>query len=232
MTTKYTDLFFDLDHTLWDYNRNSDATLELLFEKYKQVYGWKFSLDELLENFTKINNQLWSEHNKGLIGKNEIRETRFISIFEQLGIGEDQYPSSISEEYITICPTKTHLIPGAIEVLEYCQVKYKLHLITNGFDDVQSIKIERSGLSKYFHHVITSERVQSQKPNSKFFKKTFDLTAADPQYSLVIGDNPDADILGALDYGVDCIYFNPEEKISDHQPTYEISTLHEIMELL
>ncbi|MBR9997762.1 MAG: HAD-IA family hydrolase, partial [Cyclobacteriaceae bacterium] len=149
-----------------------------------------------------------------------------------LGLGEEHVPPDIGQAYLDRCPVKGHVIPNAFEVLDYLRPKYGLHVITNGFDDVQGIKLVHSKLRDYFDHIITSESVGHKKPNKEMFEKAIALIGAKTGECIMIGDNPVTDIQGAINASLDVIYFNPEQETHNLPVTYEIRNLLELRGIL
>ena len=228
---KYNHILFDLDHTLWDYDTNARETLSDLYDEYQLAGHGLFSKDLFISTFFEINEALWVDYNHDRIPKGYIRQNRFRKIFDSLRLPLRHYPAGIDEKYLHTCPTKTNTIPNAIEVLEHLKPHFQLHILTNGFNDVQSVKLEKSGLMDYFDKIITSESAASKKPSPQIFEFTMRTIGADPQESLMIGDILNTDIKGARDYGIDQVYFNPG-KVTDYQATFAISNLLELKEIL
>jgi len=228
--SQYTTLFFDLDHTLWDYDANSKETLSDIYLRHLTDYD-QFSLEIFLKNFHKINSSLWHRYNKGLIDKTYIRENRFDQILSNLNIKNLTLAGQLSEEFLFQCPRKTHLIPHTLPILEELSQKYRLYILTNGFEDVQSIKMESCNIASFFDHVITSDGCGYQKPDPAFFKHALEHSECDPAQALMIGDNLKTDILGALNTGIDTVYFNPSKNGRPHKSTFEISSLDQLLEI-
>ncbi|OOQ58562.1 YjjG family noncanonical pyrimidine nucleotidase [Mucilaginibacter pedocola] len=207
--TKYTHIFFDLDHTIWDFDKNAEETLHELYGTYKLVDVGVHSADIFIETYTRHNHRLWAQYHLGEITKDELRDARFKSTFTELGLHPDVMPADFEDAYVRLCPTKTNLFPHAHETLEYLQAKYTLHLISNGFKDSTQLKVAGTGLAKYFANVIISEVVGVNKPDPLIFQHAVDLAGTTKHESLMIGDSIEADIRGALGFGMDAIYFNP-----------------------
>lgn len=198
-------VFFDLDHTLWDFDRNSGLT----FKKIFNLNGIDTNLTEFLEVYEPINFQYWKLYREEKIDKARLRFGRLHDAFSQLNVVVK--PSMIyklSEDYIAHLCTFNHLFDGAIEILEYLQPKYQLHIITNGFKEVQQGKLNKANIDHYFHTVTNSEMVGVKKPNPRIFNHALQMANANANNSIMIGDNLEADILGALDVGLDAICFN------------------------
>lgn len=216
---QYTHIFFDLDHTIWDFDKNAEETLHELYGTYKLADIGVHSADLFIETYTRHNHRLWAQYHLGEITKDELRDARFKSTFTELGLQPGLMPIDFEDAYVNLCPTKTNLFPHAHETLEYLQGKYTLHLISNGFKDSTRLKVAGTGLGKYFQHVIISEVVGVNKPDPLIFQHAIDLAGASKEESLMIGDSIEADIRGALGFGMDAIYFNPSnlEKPADVQ---------------
>ncbi|WP_028981358.1 YjjG family noncanonical pyrimidine nucleotidase [Sporocytophaga myxococcoides] len=225
-------IFFDLDHTLWDFDKNCFETLRELYELHQMHSFNSFSCNDFFEVYTEINESLWKDYNAGTITKEIIRDKRFILTFNKLGLSEKFVPEKINEQFLSICPAKGNVFPFALEVLEYLKNKYQLHIITNGFKETQHIKLETSGLSKYFPIVINSEICGFKKPDVKIFDYAFKVTSATNSDSIMIGDDWDADITGAMNAGMPYIWFNPKQRSNSFVPENEITCLSELYKVL
>jgi len=167
-----------------------------------------------------------------MLSKEVLRDLRFRHALQAFGIENDQLAVNLSEEYLYHSPRNVHLFPNAQQILELLQTNYQLHMITNGFEEVQQIKLETSGLGKYFQRVITSEEAGVKKPDCKIFAYALEKTGAHPNESLMIGDDLEVDILGAKTCGMDQVFFNPEKVTHDQIVTFEITDLLELKEIL
>jgi putative hydrolase of the HAD superfamily len=229
---KYKHILFDLDHTLWDFEKNStEALLEVYDHFHLEKFG-KFTPVEFVLKFKEINAYLWDQYNQNKIEKDYLREKRFKLAFTGLGISGKGVPSDIGEYYLQRCPVKNHVIPHAFEVLDYLRPKYRLHVITNGFDDVQDIKLTHSNLKDYFDTIITSEKVGFKKPSREMFEKAIEKIQAKTGECIMVGDNPTTDIQGAINASLDVIFFNPEGITHNLPVTYEIRSLLELIQIL
>jgi len=232
----YKHIFFDLDHTLWDYESNAKLTLFELHDRFELDAIGISTAQEFYFHFTKINDELWNQFNVGKITKFELRDSRFPSIFEASGAIMKMVPDDlfkrISRDFILECSKKSGVFAGAKEILDYLQPNYPLHIITNGFEETQSVKLKSAGIDRYFNQVITSERAGSKKPLKGIFNYAMKHAKAVPEDSIMIGDNLIADIKGARDFGIDQVYFNPEKKPHQQVSTYEISNLTELKSIL
>lgn len=217
-------LFFDLDHTLWDFDKNSALT----FEKIFKINNIEVELNSFLEVYMPINLTYWKLYREEKIDKTSLRFARLKDAFDALGVQvSTQLIYKLSDDYITHLSTFNHLFDGTITILDYLKPKYTLHIITNGFKEVQHGKLNKSGIAHYFETVTNSEMVGVKKPNSKIFKHALDLAKATAEQSLMIGDNLEADILGALNFGIDAVCFNyHKENIPN-----EIESINQLLEL-
>jgi putative hydrolase of the HAD superfamily len=229
---KYRHLFFDLDHTLWDFETNADETLRHLFEEHS-LSRHGISVEKFIKEYSDINHGLWRLYQGGKITQQQLRTTRFPRTFVQLGLREEDSPAGISEQFTAILPQKKAVFPFTYDVLDYLRDKgYRLHLITNGFKDIQYIKLDSSRLTEYFEEIVTSECCGHLKPDTRIFEHALERTGATAPESLMIGDNLECDVLGAYNAGLDQVYFNPDKRRHFNQITYEISCLSELKEIL
>ena len=222
-------IFFDLDHTLWDFEKNSNLTFEQLFKTYNIEIG----LQDFLTIYSPINFYYWKLYREEKVSKEALRYGRLKETFDKLNYAvSDDLINVLSEEYINVLPSNNFLFDGTIELLDYLQPKYELHIITNGFEEVQSLKLEKSGIKKYFNRIITSESVGVKKPNPKVFEYALEKANANSENSIMIGDNLEADIIGALNCGISSIHFNLDNlNFSDKKYT-SVSHLLEIKQYL
>jgi len=222
-------IFFDLDHTLWDFEKNSNLTFEQLFK----AHDIQLELQEFLKVYSPINFDYWKLYREEKVSKEALRYGRLKNSFDKLNYAvTDDLIHLLSEEYINILPSNNHLFDGAVELLDYLHPKYELHIITNGFEEVQGLKLVKSGIKKYFNKIITSESVGVKKPNPKVFEFALDKANAKADNSVMIGDNLEADIIGALDCGIAGIHFNLENLKLDKNKYTSVSHLLEIKQYL
>lgn len=226
-------VFFDLDHTLWDFEKNARETLlELYFTfKFDALFG-AAAAEHFITTYTKHNQRLWGLYNLGKIGKAELRTRRFGDTFEELGADREAFPVAFEAEYLRICPRKTHLFPHALDVLDYLKGKYSLHLISNGFREACTTKIQYSGLAKYFDHIVISEVVGVLKPDRAIFEYTLGQAAVAAQQAVMVGDNFDADVMGALNAGIEAVLFNPTGAEAPKGRHLAITTLADLKSFL
>lgn len=224
----YRCVFFDLDHTLWDYESNSEDALRELYDVYK--LGDRFP--EFYKSFVKINTEIWDAYDRGLIERDVIRNERFDRIFQSVGIHNYDLSLQFSKDYINESPRKKNLVPHALELLDYLVEKYPLYIITNGFEEIQSTKIESSGITKYFKGIVTSARAGCKKPQKEIFEFALRENGFACHDSIMIGDNLLTDIAGARNASVDTVYYNPYKLPHQEPVTYEISSLKELISIL
>lgn len=229
---QYKHLFFDLDHTLWDFEKNAEETILHLYETYQLSQYGKFSSTDFYKKYSYINHRMWRQFHEGKISQQELRSQRFYLTLIKLGLEPQQVPAGLHEAFTSICPTKTAVFPYTHETLAYLKSKYVLHIITNGFQDVQAIKLRSCNLGQYFSEVITSETVGCTKPDKRIFQHALACTGVKAEACLMIGDSLEADILGAKNMGIDQVFFNPERKKHAQHVTYEISCLSELQQIL
>jgi putative hydrolase of the HAD superfamily len=229
---KYKHLFFDLDHTIWDFDKNAEETLHELYGIYALKKLGLHSADLFIETYTRNNHLLWAEYHVGKITKAALREERFKKTFLDLGLHPDVIPVGFEDDYVKLCPTKTNLFPDAHETLQYLQSKYTLHLISNGFSESQDIKISRTNIGGYFQHIIISETIGVNKPDKAIFEHALKLANTTKEESLMIGDSLEADVRGALNFGMDAIYFNPAGLDKPDDIPVQITHLKELTQML
>ena len=229
----YKDLFFDLDHTIWDFELNSKETLWDLHQKYALEAKGITDFDTYYSQYSVHNHRLWDRYTKGFIKQEELRWKRIYLSLLDYKIADEALAKNMSHDYLDILPNKKNLFPYTIEILEYLKSKaYKMHLITNGFESVQFKKIKNSNLSNYFIEVITSEASNSLKPNKEIFEYALKSANAQVESSIMIGDNESADIQGAINAGMDSIFVNHLQVKPTVPATYTITHLKELENLL
>jgi putative hydrolase of the HAD superfamily len=229
---KYKHIFFDLDHTIWDFDKNAEEALHELYDIYRLKDLGLHSADLFIETYTRNNHKLWAEYHLGKITKDELREARFKQTFLQMCMDPEVIPAGFEDAYVKLCPTKTNLFPDAHETLQYLQSKYTLHLISNGFLESTTIKISGTDIGRYFENVIISELVGVNKPDKAIFEHAINLAGAAIEESLMIGDSLEADVYGALNFGMDAIYFNPLNLPKPDDVPVQINQLKELTLLL
>ena len=222
-------IFFDLDHTIWDFDRNAEETLHELYQKYRLNELGLSSAADFIIAYTANNHRLWADYHLGKITKETLRAERFHKTFIELGIHPEKVPQQFENDYVQISPTKTNLFDGSEQVPTYLQKKYTLHIISNGFKETTLTKMHLSGLDPYFENVIISEDVGVNKPDKAIFEYALNKAAAQKQESIMIGDSIEADIRGAQAYGIKAIYFNPLKKEKPGDVEWEVYHLEELL---
>jgi len=225
-------VFFDLDRTLWDFESNSEATLKELYVEFDLAQKLNISDNEFIKEYKRINEIFWEDYRNGTIEKEYLRYGRFETALKFFGHDDRKLASEIGELYISRSPRKTGLIDGSIEILEYLKPKYQLHIITNGFEEVQHIKMESSGLSTYFKNIITSESARAKKPSRIIFQRAEELTGAVPANSIMIGDHFEADVIGAIESNWKAVFFEPDKPKTVDEGFIHIHHLTELAEIL
>jgi putative hydrolase of the HAD superfamily len=200
-----TDVFFDLDHTLWDFDKNSALT----FEKIFALNNINIGINDFLSHYEEINLRYWKLYREEKIEKKALRFGRLNEAFLAINLKvEEDLIYKLSDDYITHLTTFNHLFDNAFEVLDYLMPNYNLHIITNGFDEVQHKKLTKSNINKYFKTITNSEMVGVKKPNPKIFNFALQQANANVNQSIMIGDSYEADILGAQNIGMDVVFFD------------------------
>ncbi|SFW41269.1 putative hydrolase of the HAD superfamily [Chitinophaga sancti] len=231
---KYKHIFFDLDHTLWDFETNAYQVLEELYHTHTLASRGVPSFEVFHRTYMMHNEILWDRFRKGFITRNDLRTKRFSRTLLDFKIGDDKLSHALGTQFLEILPYKTALFPNTKEVLEYLAAKnYPMNMITNGFEATQLIKMKSSGIDHFFTHVITSEAAGSLKPYREIFDYAINLAGATAESSIMIGDALNIDIIGAHNVGMDQVYFNNLVPVTgDLTPTYVIRDLHELKDIL
>ena len=229
---QYRHLFFDLDHTLWDFEANARVTLLELYQNMQLEKRGINDFDLFHQNYLGHNEKLWERYRNGFIKQEELRVKRMWLALLDFKIADELLAKEMSIRFLDLLPTRTILFPYTMEILQYLtNKKYELHLITNGFEKTQHSKLKYSGLDKYFKEVITSEGSSSLKPNKEIFDFAFKRTGATPAESIMLGDSIDVDILGAMKAGIDQVFINHLNITIDIKPTYVVSSLKDLEEI-
>lgn len=229
---RYETIFFDLDHTLWDFNANSREALTEITLKYQLFEKGVPSFQHFLDEYFRINERMWEEYRKNEITKEALRYDRFHEALKKFKIDDFELARAIGNDYTGSAPYKSNLFPHAIEVLDYLKGKYQLHIITNGFEETQHIKLKNSKIDHYFSEIITSERSGFKKPDERMFHYSLTAASAQAGQSIMIGDSLEADVLGAKNVGMHQIYFNPDGRSHFEELTHEVRSLKELLDIL
>jgi putative hydrolase of the HAD superfamily len=230
---RYKHLFFDLDHTLWDFETNAKETLNDLYVRHVLIERGIEDFDNFFTKYSYHNERLWGKYTKGFIKQDELRWKRMWLALLEYKIADETLSKTMSVDFLDLLPTKKNLFPYTIEILNYLNNKgYVMHLVTNGFESVQHKKLANSHLTAYFKEVITSEASNSLKPNKAIFEYALNKSGATVSESIMIGDNLDADIQGGINAGLDTIFVNHLNIVPHIQATYVITHLKELEEIL
>ncbi|MBD0353402.1 MAG: noncanonical pyrimidine nucleotidase, YjjG family [Flavisolibacter sp.] len=226
---KYRHLFFDLDHTLWDFDANARETLQRLHIDLKLAERGVHDFDLFHQNYLAHNLKLWDRYRKGYIKQEELRLKRMWLALLDFRIADDALAREMSDLFLQLLPTRTIVFPDTREVLQYLQDKgYLIHLITNGFENIQRSKLNSCGLLSFFKEIITSECSNSLKPEKEIFEYALNKTGATVHESIMIGDSLEVDIAGAMGIGMDQVHVNYSGLEQNLQPTYTVHTLREL----
>jgi putative hydrolase of the HAD superfamily len=233
---KYIDLFIDFDDTLYDTHGNAILALKELYE-YLHLEQYFDDPKVFYDDYWNTNIRLWTQYAKGEIERNYLIVERFrhpLSLGKELNPTEE-YCLQASDKFLSLCAVKPGLVEGAQELMDYLRTKgYRMHMCSNGFHEVQYRKLEACGMRHAFHNIILSEDAGANKPSPLYFQYAFQACGAKPETTIMIGDNPETDIMGALTAGMDAIFFNPKRKETpvSASVTHEVHTLKEIMDIL
>lgn len=221
-------VFFDLDHTLWDFEKNSALAFETILKKHKVGVDTQAFVKE----YVPINMKYWKLYRDGHISQQQLRYGRLKDAFNILQYDmDDVLLELLSEDYIAHLPTFNHLYEGATELLEYLKPKYSLHIITNGFHIVQEGKLKNADIFHYFETVTNSKLAGCKKPHPDIFEYAIKAAGAEKATSIMIGDCIEADVQGAISCGLDAIYFNEFNKEA-HPSVVQVQHLSQIKNLL
>ena len=229
---KYKNIFFDLDRTLWDFDFNSYESLIEICNNFNLNKLGVLNYKKFIKIYKKHNSVLWDLYKIDEITQKDLRSERFHRTLLDFKINNKELALKLGNDYVEVCPRKIKLLPHAFEILDYLKEKYKLHIITNGFDRTQHIKLEHSKLKQYFNQIITSEKTGFKKPNPKIFEYALKLAKAKRSSSIYIGDDLIVDILGSQNVGIDGIYFNTKKIPHNENVRYEVSCLSQIKAIL
>lgn len=228
----YNHLFFDLDHTLWDFDTNAHESLTEIYSIFELSKKGVAPFEDFYGHYIQHNQVLWANYHNGIITAEELKWKRMWRTLLEFKIGDEQLARQMSDSFMQILPSKKSLFPHTIDVLNYLkEKKYKLHLITNGFEITQWNKLRSSGLDGYFDQVITSETSNSLKPKKEIFEYALLKAGATLKESIMLGDNLEADIQGAINAGMDCVFVNHINETTTLNPTYTVSDLKELLSI-
>jgi YjjG family noncanonical pyrimidine nucleotidase len=229
---KYSAIFFDLDHTLWDYETNARLTLQELYTQYDLFEKGVHNFRAFHQKFNEVNAALWYHFDRGSITSEVIRRERFKQILEAFGAHQVKLCEDLSHDYLTTCPLKGNLMPHAHETLKYLSDRYALTIITNGFEEIQHLKLTAGDLHQYFKHIITSQKAGHRKPARQIFDFALQLNGISANQAMMVGDNLVTDIGGARNADIDGVYYNPEKLVHEETLFHEITSLAELRQIL
>jgi YjjG family noncanonical pyrimidine nucleotidase len=228
--TKYRHIFFDLDHTLWDFEANSVETLHELFDDFELAQKTRTEHAEVfIERYVYHNERMWDLYRKNRMSKSRLRKARFEAALQDVGNADKRLAKELGFAYLERCPQKTKLHEGAMEVLENLANDHVMHILSNGFHETQLVKLKAAKLEPFFRHIITSEKANAKKPDPRIYAFAEKLTGAQASESVMIGDNLEIDVKGALDFGWSAVHFNPHEPQSNG---HCVSSLRQLPALL
>jgi putative hydrolase of the HAD superfamily len=226
---QYKHLFFDLDHTLWDFEANSRQTLQELYHSLNLRERGVHDFDQFHKNYSAHNDKLWERYRNGYIKVDELRWKRMWLTLLDFKIGDEKLAREMDVLFLDALPSRTILFPYTLEILQYLKDKgYQLHMITNGFEKTQHSKLQNSGLTAFFTEVITSEGSNSLKPHKEIFEYALLKAGAEREESIMLGDSLDADIQGAINAGIDQVFVNHLRMETTLRPTYTVYSLKEL----
>ena len=228
---KYKHIFWDLDRTLWDFDKNSEEAIRGLFAQHELAKKTGVAFEQFFERYTQINHDLWDEYRRGEVTKDELRLRRFHHSLKEFGFDDAAFALSFNDDYVSLCSSKSNLIPGSREILDYLKPNYKQHVITNGFVEAQEVKIANGGLDQYFDSVIVSDGLGFRKPDKRIFDYAFAQAKAQAEDCIMIGDDYGPDVLGAKAVCMDQVYFTKELQ-ADEEATFVIHSLLELKSIL
>lgn len=229
---KYKHLFFDLDHTLWDFDRNSAESIAEIYETHRLRDRGVVSADVFSEAFIRINRKLWADYDRDLIAHEYIREQRFPLVLNALGVTDTAGCAELNTDYLRLLPQKAHLTESAREILDHLKGRYRMHIITNGFAEIQAVKMASADIAHYFDHVVTTQSANAKKPDPRIFEYALQASGAAVRESLMLGDNYEADILGANAVGLDTVFYDPNKERVLSPATYTIRHWRELKTIL
>ncbi len=229
---KYKTLFVDLDDTIWDTTSNGRESLEEVYQDYKFDRFFP-TFNDYYSVYLPNNLDLWRQYGNGLISKDELIVERLLFPLRPFGITDEKFAIDLNEDFLQRTAMKTKLLPYAKEILTYLRPQYKMYILSNGFEEVQYKKINYSGLDSFFDGVILSDEIGINKPNPEIFFYALEKAQANKNETLMIGDSFESDIVGAKNCSIDQVWYNLKmEKAQSFKPTYQITSLLELKEIL
>lgn len=232
MASHYKNLFFDLDDTLWAFSLNACDTFEEMYRKHGYDRFFR-SFQHFYALYQHRNAELWEEYGRGQVSKEELNRRRFLYPLEAVGAGDAVLAKVFSDDFFSAIPTKSRLMPHAYEVLEYLSGKYRLYILSNGFQELQCHKMRSAGIDHFFRKVVLSDDIGILKPRPEIFHFALSATQSEVRDSLMIGDSWENDVAGAKGVGMHQVFYDVEGKAGlPFRPTYHIHDLKELMQIL
>lgn len=222
-------IYFDLDHTIWDFDANAYQTLVEMYQDFQLKNLGIHDVDAFITHYQRNNHALWRQYHLGEISKETLRAKRFTDTFLEMGVSEADIPLNFDATFVAQGPLKTQLFEGAIKVLATLSQKYPLYIISNGFSTTTHLKLKGSHLYPYFKQIFISEEIGFNKPHPKVFEHILSAANAHPSESVMIGDSLEADIYGAMNAKMNAIYFNPNHEPKPNDVPYQITHLEELL---
>ncbi len=230
---KYSNLFFDLDHTLWDFEQNAKDAMQSMYFSFELANKGCDAFEVFFTNFSAINKNLWKLLDAKQISHLDLRTRRFKEAAEASNLMIDATLSlDLNEAFLELLPKGKNLIEGTIETLEALSKNYNLHLLTNGYLDIQQQKVDSSGIGHFFKTIAANDNANALKPDEKIFNFAISQANTSFEESLMIGDNYDSDVLGAINVGMDVVYYNPDNEAFETKPTFEIKEIKQLLSFL
>ena len=227
----YKYIFLDLDDTIWDFHANTKLTLNEIYET-RNLGEYFDSFEQYFSIYSKRNLELWDLYGRGEVTKDALSLERFLHPLREVGLEDEKLALKIGQEYLDLMPSRTTLVPHAIELLDYLAPKYPLTIVSNGFIEVQYRNLKNCQLEHYFSHVVLSEEAGALKPDKRIYEYALQLNGATASETIMIGDSYDADIYGAQNAGIDQIYFRYSKKQTNQPATFTVDSLQEIMKIV
>ncbi|MDC8105734.1 YjjG family noncanonical pyrimidine nucleotidase [Chryseobacterium sp. B21-037] len=222
-------IFFDLDNTLWDHRKNAYLTIRDLFEKQEITLKYNIDFEEFHEVYHEINESLWEKIRDGIIGKEYLRKHRFLNTFKHFGVEDEQLSDYFEEHFLDKILNHNELVEGALYVLDYLKSKeYTMHIISNGFKEVTERKCILSGIDHYFNTITSADAVGVRKPNPEIFEYSLGRAHANKEESILIGDDWIADAVGAMNFGMDVIFF---DVLNENRTEENVKTIKHLLQI-
>lgn len=226
-------IFFDLDNTLWDHRRNAYLTIKELFDKEEISLKYTIDFEQFHSVYHEINEKLWEDIRDGIIDKEYLRKHRFYDTFKHFNVNDEKLSMYFEEHFLDKILNHNELVEGAMYILDYLKAKnYILHIISNGFKEVTERKCILSGIDKYFQTITSADTVGVRKPRPEIFEYSLNLSEAEKDNSILIGDDWIADVIGAQNFGMDVIFFDVLNENKEQEGLKVIKHLLQIKEYL